>query len=77
VAASRPWVDEFELAVDSIAKNVNSADTLAAWWEQAAGVAQAQRNTDEASVALKKARHWRDRERELRASQADSGEQPT
>jgi exonuclease VII small subunit len=76
VAASRAWVDEFELAIDSIAKNVNSADTLAAWWEQVAAVAQAQGNAADVAAALAKAHHWRDRQRELRASQADSGEQP-
>jgi translation elongation factor EF-Ts len=74
VFASRSWVYELECASDQVARNEGFADTLAAWWEQAAAVAQAQGNAADVAAALAKAHHWRDRQRELRASQADSGE---
>ncbi len=67
VSASHEWV---ELLEERQFQSEPSTWILARWWEQAAAVAQACSNADEASAALAKARHWREFE-------TKSGEQST
>jgi len=74
IASSQTWVDQLA-GFEGLA--AGNADTLAAWWEHAAAVAQAGGNTAEASEALAKAQHWREREREFRELETKSGEQST
>jgi tetratricopeptide (TPR) repeat protein len=75
VERSLGWVLEFEQAPDH---SSSSADTLAAWWEHAAAIAQATGRTDDHAHAQAKARHWRDLQRELRAAEPDQdGTPPT
>ena len=67
LASSRSWVTELQ-SLDNL--SAGHAGILAAWWEQAAAVHRAQGNAPEADTAEANARHWRERERALRVSQA-------
>jgi len=74
IAASQTWVDQLE---GFKGLTTGEADTLAAWWEHAAAIAQATGRTDDHAHAQAKARHWRDRERELRAAEPDQDGTPS